>query len=440
MNKKASENFSILLESLKTVARKFPDKRTGKNSVYSMEDITLSAFSLFFLQSPSFLKHQALMQKKKGTNNAFSLFDIDKIPSDNHIRDTLDYVSEKNLDPIFRKAFDILDSNNIIEDYRFLDNQLLIAVDGTQVFSSKKINCKKCFKTNHKEEDATFSHKVITPVIVKPGKPQVISLEPEFISPQDGSKKQDHELKAVNRWINKYGKFYSEKQATLLGDDLYSNHPFCEKALDAGFNFILTCKPSSHKIMYETLDMADAVKDIKEYTYIRKKGNKKEFENYRYYNKILIRDGNDKLRVNWCEIIVKNKEGSVLYKNNFITNFVITNENIPDIVEAGRARWKVENENNNTLKRGGYNLEHSFGHGKEHLANLFTTFNILAFLFHTVLDLCDYKYKKIRDCLKARYTFFEHLRIIVNYVVFKNWEHMMSFIIKELEIEVLDTS
>jgi hypothetical protein len=41
--------------------------------------------------------------------------------------------------------------------------------------------------------------------------------------------------------------------------------------------------------------------------------------------------------------------------------------NVVAIVQAGRARWKVENENNNTLKTQGYNLTHNFGTG----ANIF---------------------------------------------------------------------
>jgi len=36
----------------------------------------------------------------------------------------------------------------------------------------------------------------------------------------------------------------------------------------------------------------------------------------------------------------------------------------------GRARWKVENENNNVLKTKGYHIEHNFGHGNQHLASL----------------------------------------------------------------------
>ena len=35
------------------------------------------------------------------------------------------------------------------------------------------------------------------------------------------------------------------------------------------------------------------------------------------------------------------------------------------LVAAGRRRWKIENENNNTLKTKGYQFEHNFGHGKQ---------------------------------------------------------------------------
>ena len=49
----------------------------------------------------------------------------------------------------------------------------------------------------------------------------------------------------------------------------------------------------------------------------------------------------------------------------------------------------TSNENNNTLKTKGYHLEHNFGHGKQYLSNLLLTLNLLAFLFHTVLEIFD---------------------------------------------------
>ena len=70
-----------------------------------------------------------------------------------------------------------------------------------------------------------------------------------------------------------------------------------------------------------------------------------------------------------------------------MTDCKITDENVAALVATGRARWKIENENNNTLKTKGYHLEHNFGHGKEHLSSLLAAMNMLALLSHTFLSL-----------------------------------------------------
>ena len=100
--------------------------------------------------------------------------------------------------------------------------------------------------------------------------------------------------------------------------------------------------------------------------------------------------------------IVYEETGEQLYHNAFATNFGLTTLNVPAIVAAGRARWKIENENNNVLKNYGYHLEHNFGHGAEYLSMILVLLNVLAFLFHTVLDLVDEVYQRLRTHLHVR--------------------------------------
>ena len=87
-------------------------------------------------------------------------------------------------------------------------------------------------------------------------------------------------------------------------------------------------------------------------------------------------EGEVTLKVHRCEVTLIDQVGKVRYHNAFITDWTITDEN----VATGRARWKIENENNNTLKTKGYHLEHNFGHGKKHLSSLLVAMNILALL------------------------------------------------------------
>ena len=78
--------FDPLVERLRSVAAALPDRRTGDNTQFAMADIALSAFAVFFSQCPSFLSFQQAMEQARGCHNARSLFQIERIPRDNHIR------------------------------------------------------------------------------------------------------------------------------------------------------------------------------------------------------------------------------------------------------------------------------------------------------------------------------------------------------------------
>jgi len=442
-------SFGNLVNKLRERIKKFPDRRIGKNISKSLEDAALGAFSIFYMQSPSFLSHQQLMQTTKGKNNARSLFGIEEILSENHIRNLLDVVDPQLLNPVFMEIVNDLREGGYIEEYRSntYKKNILIGMDATQYFSSKKISCPQCntrrrVEKENDKETVDFYHCVVSPVLLKPGLNRVISLPPEYIIPQDGSEKQDCEYNASKRWFDKYGEYIlelgdGEGGVTVLGDDLYCKQPFCEEILRHKFNFILVCKPDSHKTLYEYLKLLQEEIEEEEVKIARWKGKYRQVNTYRFYNQVPIKDGEKGvLEVNWCEIVTTDHEGKVIYKNSFATNHKITGENVAQIVEDGRARWKVENENYNVLKNRGYHLEHNFGHGKKHLSSLLATFNLLAFLFHTVLEIVDEKYALVRRELVKRKTFFQHLQVLTCYWYFENWDVMMVFMIEGLELEV----
>jgi hypothetical protein len=124
--------FEELINFYRKDLEHLPDKRTGSNKSYSMVDAALGAFSVFFMQSASFLAHQREMEAGTKSNNARSLFKIDKIPSDNHIRNLLDEVAPNAIFPVFDYVFDALEETKHLERFRFLDGQLLIPLDGTE--------------------------------------------------------------------------------------------------------------------------------------------------------------------------------------------------------------------------------------------------------------------------------------------------------------------
>ena len=433
-------SFDNLVKFFRDTISCFPDVRTGSNKTYSIGDAALAAFSIFFTQNPSFLAFQNAMQKKKGKNNAQSLFGVLNIPCDNQIRNLLDEVAPGYVSPVFSYIFNGLNNAGHLDIFRSYNGNLLIALDGTQYFSSKSIHCENCNQKHHKNGTTTYSHTVITPVVVAPGNNKVISLQPEFITPQDGHKKQDCENAAAKRWISQNAPVYKHLGITMLGDDLYCKQSLCVLMLEQELNFILVCKPNSHKTLYQWLDELEKMQAVETVIEKRWTGKRHEIDTFRFAIQVPLRDSDDALNVNWCELTTTLPDGKIIYKNAFATNFKISKDNVKDIVADGRARWKVENENNNVLKTKGYNLEHNFGHGGKHLSSLLLTFNLLAFLFHTVLEIGDEKYKLIRDELPTRKTFFDDIRALTKYVYFDNWNSLLNFMMRGLELNSPDTS
>ena len=68
-----------LISGLRSICASFQDKRMGKNSRYEMADFGLSASSLFFMQSPSFLAQQRRLAAAPGRSNCETLFVTSRI-------------------------------------------------------------------------------------------------------------------------------------------------------------------------------------------------------------------------------------------------------------------------------------------------------------------------------------------------------------------------
>lgn len=153
-----------------------------------------------------------------------------------------------------------------------------------------------------------------------------------------------------------------------------------------------------------------------------------------------MRDGEDALLVNWCELsIYREDSGELLFRNSFATNLTVTSETVTDIVTWGRARWKVENENNNVLKTKGYHFEHNYGHGQENLSTVLLTLLLYAFLCHSVFALTLPAYGQVRLALGRRDTFFNDIRALTRYHLFASFNQLLDFIMAGLELSP-DTS
>lgn len=432
--------YKEMLREVGDALAELPEHRRGENWQYELRDAGLSAFSVFYMQAPSFLAWQEDMEKKKGKNNARSLFGIRKTPGVEQIKNLLDPVREEGLGRPFWWVYHELAGRGQLQGYQGVAGTYLISLDGTRHHASPVIHCPQCRVTVRKEK-ASYEHQVLLAVVCAPEREQVICLEPEFITPQDGHDKQDCEQAAIKRWVQRHGPGptgeFAPWRVTVLADDLHSHQPMCELLMAQQMYFIFTCKPASHPTLYEELSLLAGVEGaIQQQTVRFWNGRHYERRVYRWVEALPLRRGEDALLVTWCAwTVYDERTGAQTYHNAWITNHTVTTQTVVAVAAAGRARWKVENEGINVLKQHGYCFEHNYGHGQQHLANVLLCCLLLAFLVHTVLDLGCAQYQAVRQALRTRRKFFESLRTLTRFYYYDNWDHLLTFMFHSLELD-----
>ena len=73
-----------------------PDPRDGEGDI-SLTDALMSAFAMFSLKAPSLLA----FDKERAEGNLHTIYGIQRVPCDTHIREILDPMSPKVLRPVF---------------------------------------------------------------------------------------------------------------------------------------------------------------------------------------------------------------------------------------------------------------------------------------------------------------------------------------------------
>jgi len=257
-----------------------------------MADIGMAAFSVFFVQSPSFLGHQRRLLEGRGRSNCQTLFAMTEIPSDNHIRAMLDPVSPDAFQPAFDAGIRALEAGGGLAPFRRLGGHVLIALDGTQYHRSAKVHCRRC-STVSSGGKIEYFHAMVSAALVAPGHTRVVPLEPEFVEPQDGTEKQDCQSRACRRWLATHGATYAHLRPVYLGDDLYSCQPICEAVHQADGNFLFVCKPASHPTLSEYLSGVEPLQHVETV----KRGKARFRYTYRWLCDLPLRDGKDAMLV-----------------------------------------------------------------------------------------------------------------------------------------------
>lgn len=421
-----------------------PRERSGK---YPLSDVMMSGLAMFHFKLPALQSFDEEYRKNVArSENLKRLFGVREIPSDTQMGDVTDRVPSEEIAPVFDTLFEELRRGNHLRRYRYIDGAYLLDLDASEYFRSEKIQCPNClrFEITEKKparksakksavaladpsEDAEgadkvkvtqYAHRILQAAIVHPDLKEVIPFASEEIRNTDGKEKQDCELNAARRFLIDLKRRHPRLKLIVNADGLYANTPFIRLLEELGISFIIVIADGDHRAFVENWEGLARGGLLRTLKIPEPKGG---FRQYTWMEGLELSDRKDAARVNVVQLEIFDAEGKLTYFNRWGTNLRLTIESVVLIARAGRSRWKIENEVFNTLKKGGYHIEHNFGHGKNRLSFNFFLLNLLAFFLHQILMIVDSHYQSAVASMRTRKRFWERLQSLFDIFVFDDW-------------------
>jgi len=400
--------FSCLVAAMIEAFAKIPDHRSG-SSTYSVAEAAMCGFAPMYFRDASLLRLIRMYgESKERRSNLEMLLGVKRMMSDTQIREILDEVSPETITPLFDEFFDRLQRGKHLVPFVFYDGAYLMNIDATEYFRSENIECPGCLIFKPKNGEVQYAHQILQVAISHPGLKTIIPFAPEEIRRTDGSEKQDCEINAAKRVLKRIRRTHPKLKLIYNGDDLYSRDPFIREVKRAGASYIFVAKPTSHVSLFENVNGLRRGGRLEK---VEVRDDEGRLHRYEWVNGVPLNGDKGSVTVNFFEYTLVNKNGKVGYHNSWVTDLTVTGKNVTLFAQGGRGRWKIENEMFNTLKNGGGDLEHNFGHGAKHLSFNFFLLNLLAFFIHNIQLLCDRSYRRVWDAFKFKIDFWFFIRV-----------------------------
>ena len=198
------------------------------------------------------------------------------------------------------------------------------------------------------------------------------------------------------------------------------------------WKFISNITEDGHKHLFSQFDQLNAQGKVEWKNFRRKRDR----YTVGFANGLELNDSNKEVKVNmvYCRFKPEGKPEKIF---TWITNIELSANNIKQVMDMARSRWKIENEVFNTLKNQEYNFEHNFGHGKKHLATNFAYLMMMAFTIDQIQQRCNRYFKSLHAGLKTRVKIWEATRSIFKMIACENMTELQRKLLIMYQIKIV---
>jgi DNA-binding response OmpR family regulator len=379
------------------------------------------------------------MEKKRQRSNLQTIFGVHEIPSDTQMREILDGVKPESIRGVLPQLWEKVRRagwggrfTTTLPSGEHQGTYYTVALDGSEYFRSTKGQCPHCLRQTDPQGRVHYSHKIVGATVVRAGSHQVVPLDVEEVRNATAeSTPQDCELTAGKRLITRVRREHPQMALIMIGDDLYSHVPFVEQLHALRQHYVLVAKPSSHPTLMAAVTAAEGTEQSQSGQWTEGSGVRQRNYTYRLVRQVPL-SLESPLRVTFVEVWEHGTSGQLLYHNSWITDLDVDPTNVAVVVQIGRTRWKIENEQFNVHKNHGYDLTHNYGHGQQSLSMVFYLLNLLAYVAHVVLALGDRLYQRCR-AQESRRELWNALRTLVNTFLVASWPALLAVYLEDAD-------
>ena len=415
------------------------DARAEEQLRYSLPATVMSGFAMMFFQHPSLLQFQRAMEKKRRRCNLQTIFGVREIPSDTQMREILDGVAPESLREVFPQLWEKVRRagwsgrfTTPLPSGQHQGTYYTVVVDGSEYFRSTQVQCPHCLRQPDSKGRVHYSHLVVGATVVRAGSHQVLPLDGEEVRNASAeSTPQDCELTATKRLLARVRREHPQMAQLVIGDDLYAHVPFVEQLQEQRQHYVLVAKPNSHPTLLAAVTAAEGTEQYQTGQWTEGRGAQQRPFTYHLVHQMPLAL-ESAVCVNYLEVWERSSKGELLYHNSWITDLDVDATNVVVVVQIGRTRWKIENEQFNVHKNHGYELTHNYGHGQQTLSMGFYLLNLLAYVTHVILALGDQLYQRCR-IQESRRELWNALRALVNTLLVKSWSHLLELYLDDAE-------
>jgi hypothetical protein len=363
-----------------------------KASTYALTAHLTACLAMFLFKSGSRNQYNQYREDMQFKANYRRLFGF-AMPHGDSIQNVMGLLDIFQIEQLKHKMVQVLIQRKTFHNSRYRRHWFRVAVDASGMGSYDHQRDEQCLQRISKNGKTTYFHSVLEARLITPNGFS-ISIATEWIeNPGDGKyDKQDCERKGFIRLAATLKKIHPRLPILLLADGLYPYEGFFALCKANQWSYCVTFKDGNLTSVWEEIMELQPLqsKNTRREVCYRPDGNTME-QAFQWRTGVDYKGHT----LNWleCKETIRPTKTEVpdeaLKTTRFvhITDLPINASNIADTSRTGRLRWKIENEGFNTLKNGGYGMEHQYARKSYCALKNYFQFMQMAHLIHQLMTL-----------------------------------------------------